>query len=714
MTAASKRILVVDDDATARLLMRAALRKANYEVSLADGGVDALRQFNEQVFDLVMLDVNMPDMNGFEVCAVLRLQASAALPILMVTGMDDVQSVEAAFTAGATDFISKPINWALIGHRVKYLLKGHDALLALAAAHAHADAILNAIPDLLFEVDIDGRYISCHSSQPELLAASPDHFIGKTFAEVLPTPAAQICLAALQEAQSLGSSVGQQYELELRHGHFWFELSVARKVAEPGKAPHFIVMSRDITERKGTEEKIHHLAFFDSLTGLPNRRSFLERVDQELLRARHKNNQFGVLFMDLDGFKDINDSMGHDTGDLALKWCADNLREAVRAADLVSRDVGAGTNIQIARLGGDEFTALILDIKRPDDALVVSNRILELTRQPLVLNGKPVMLTASIGIAFYPGDGDNATSLLKHADSAMYHAKKSGRNQCQFYNAELTEKAVSRITLENDLRLALERQEFALHYQPQIDPASGKICSAEALIQWHRPGYGLVSPPTFIAAAEQSGLIIPIGDWVIRTACEHAVKWQVNGQHLRVAVNLSPVQLSSPRFVDGVRASLCATGLPPDCLEFEITESTLMADTPATLLTLNALRDAGVLVTLDNFGTGYSSLSHLKRLPLGSLKVDQSFANGLPDDKENPAIVHAIVAMAKSLHLSVTAKGVETREQAQLLSAMGCNLLQGYYFGQPVQAHGMAALLEAARLGEGALVRDVNSADYSI
>jgi diguanylate cyclase (GGDEF)-like protein/PAS domain S-box-containing protein len=693
MSAAPEKILVVDDDPTARILFRAALQIFGYQVSLAVDGADALRHFRAEPFDMVMLDIDMPDMNGHEVCTILRAEAGPLLPILMVTGMDDVQSVERAYSSGATDFIAKPMNWALIGHRVKYLFRGHQTLLNLRAAEARNAAILAAIPDLLFELDMEGRYINFHSPRVELLAAPAETIIGKTLAEILPPAAALVCMAALQAAHDNGSSSGKQYELRLPQGVFWFELSVSRKGADPGQPPRFIVLSRDITERKEAEQKILRLAYFDSLTGLPNRQSFLERVDREIRRARISNDKLGILFLDLDGFKNVNDTLGHCAGDLALQLTADRLREAVRSVDLVSRTSEPVADVEIARLGGDEFTALIQNIKHPQDAHAIAGRILQLMRDPFMLNGLEVMLTASIGIALYPQDGDDAATLLKHADTALYHAKDSGRDNCQYYSASLTRIAMQRMQLESDLRLALERDEFSLVYQPQIDVVSGRIHSVEALIRWNRPAHGLFPPLEFIPAAEQCGLIVPIGQWVLRTACADASRWQHEGHPLRIAVNLSPVQFKEPHLVQMVLDVLAQTGLAPELLEFEVTESTVMEDTAATMATLNAFRACGVHIALDDFGTGYSSLSYLKRMPLGNLKVDRSFVMGLPGDYESYAIVRAILAMAESLGLSVTAEGVETAEQALVLKDMACSSLQGYYFSHPVMASELPALL---------------------
>ena len=700
MTSDIPHILIADDDDTARLLMRAALRKAGYDVSLAKDGADALRLFSLQRFDMVMLDIDMPGLTGHEVCAVLRAEAGQWLPILMVTGMDDLVSIEQAFNSGATDFLAKPINWGLIGHRVKYMLRANQASLDLQLAEARGAAILRAIPDLLYEMDIEGRYLHFHSRSHLLPESTVSPLIGKTVHEVLPPEAAHICLTALQTAQVQGSSTGQRFEAPAGTGTSWFELSIARKDAPPGELPRFIVLSRDITERMDSERQIRQLAFFDSLTGLPNRQSFVERVEREVRRTRQGGPGFGILFMDLDGFKDVNDTLGHSAGDQALTIVADRLREAVRCADLVCRPSDASSEVEIARLGGDEFTALILNIQQPEEALLVAQRILVLMRQPFLLQEREIVLTTSIGIALYGDDGVDAPTLLKHADAAMYLAKDSGRNNSQFYNASLTEITLRRMALEHDLRLAVERNQFTLAYQPVFDVAEKRICGVEALIRWNRPLHGPVSPLEFICLAEQIGLIIPIGQWVLRTACHDAAGWLRDGHALRVAVNLSPLQFKDANLVQSVLEVLTQTGLPPHMLELEVTESTAMEDTAATMATLKAFKDSGVKIALDDFGTGYSSLSYLTRMPLSKLKIDQSFVAGLPDDRENLAIVRAILAMAGNLNLSITAEGVETLAQAELLSDLGCNLLQGYFFSRPVPAAALPALLVCQWFGE--------------
>ena len=572
-------ILVVDDDADARLVMRAALRKAGYAVRLADGGHDALRQFAAEPCDMVLLDVEMPDLGGHEVCARLRAQAGPLLPIVMVTGMDDLQSVEAAYEVGATDFIAKPVNWGLIGHRIRYLFRGHRTMLALQAAEA------------------------------------------------------------------------------------------------------------DITR----------LAHYDSLTGLPNRRSFLARLDREIVRAERHGSVLALLFMDLDGFKNINDSLGHAAGDQLLQRAAERLRDGLRPTDLLSRpmdlDGASDSGFELARLGGDEFTALVINIGGPEDAVAVARRIGHMMRQPFVLDGCDLSLTTSVGIALYPADGRDSTTLLKHADTAMYHAKRLGRDNAQQYDVGLTQALLQKIELDSSLRTALERDEFHLVYQPQIDAQTGRMHAVEALLRWTHPVRGPVSPLEFIPLAEQNGLIEQIGLWVLQTACADAARWHAQGLALRVAVNLSPVQLSRPGLPQRVMSVLAKAGLSPAWLELEVTEGALMENTSSTGAALQALHDQGIKIALDDFGTGYSSLAYLTRMPISNIKIDRCFVSGLLDGGEREAIVRAVLAMANSLNMRVTAEGVETFAQARALKAMGCNDLQGFYFSRPVAAEAIAPMI---------------------
>ncbi len=812
MTSAPLRILVTDDNATDRLLMRAALTKAGFAVSLAVDGEDALRQFHANRCDMVMLDAEMPGLSGYQVCAALRHEVGGDLPIVMVTGMDDTHSIELAYQSGATDFIAKPINWPLIGHRVTYLFRAYRTMLELRAADARNAAILHAIPDTLFRMNDAGMVMEaqCGETPRPRHAPTPGHDLSECYpAEIarslidamhrarragkaqsldftLPDEQGEsryyetrvavinsqeaLCLvrditdrkraelalsqsqATLQQAQAVGrvgswylnqetrlvewsretyrifglaedtvpshelflslvhpddmnavnqawqaTLAGQPYRVEHRiqvNGCVHWILGQAEPAFnEAGVFVSAVGTVQDITERKEAENRIFRLAYFDSLTGLPNRQSFLERLGRAVRRAQQSGNRLGVLMIDLDGFKNVNDTQGHHAGDLILQWAGDRLNQGVRPDDVVSRANDVAGEVEFARLGGDEFTALLRDIARPEDALMIADRLRDSMRRPFMLDGREVVLTVSIGIALCPDDSMDAATLLKHADIAMYHAKEKGRDNCQFYSASLSRLAMQRFNLGNSLRRALDREEFSVVYQPQLDLQAGRVLSVEALIRWNHPEQGLISPMDFIPVAEANGMIVPIGAWVLHAACRDAANWQRAGQGLRVAVNLSPSQFKDPDLLHTVRAVLAETGLAPAMLELEITEGAVMEDSGATMATLNALRASGATISLDDFGTGYSSMSYLKRMPLNNLKVDQSFVKGLPDDRDDDAIVRAILSLAKSLGFSVTAEGVETLEQARLLKGMACDVLQGYYFSKPVPAGDIPLLL---------------------
>ncbi|WP_345793288.1 EAL domain-containing protein [Thauera sp. JM12B12] len=684
MTTQGSRILVADDDLTACLLLRAALEKAGFEVCTASDGAQALREFARSAFDMAMLDVDMPGLNGFEVCAVLRREAGDAFPIVMVTGMDDTGSIETAYQSGATDFMSKPLNWALIGHRVRYLLRAARAAHALRTANARNAAMLGAIPDTLLRLDRKARIVEVRSgAAPGTAERLPRSGLGLT--DAYPPAAAQQLAKALDAAHATGTPQSADFSLvdtDERQRHF-----EARLV--PIDGDEALCLVRDITDRKDNENRIFRLAYFDTLTGLANRQAFHERLEREIQRAQRDERRLAVLFMDLDHFKSVNDTLGHGAGDALLQEAARRLRNTLRPSDLVAR-----ATVELARLGGDEFTVLLPDIAHPDDALHIAERIRDAMQQPFALEGGSPRLSTSIGIALFPEDGHDSASLLKHADTAMYHAKDCGRNGARFYNTELTQAAVERMRLEISLRQALERDEFFLMYQPQLDAHSGRVTSVEALVRWRHPERGLVPPLDFIPFAEQNGMIVAIGRWVLHQACRDAAAWLHAGQPMQVAVNLSPLQFREPQLLEIIRGVLADTGLPPRWLELEVTESALMDDNETTLNTLLALRAEGIHIALDDFGTGYSSLSYLKRLPLSRIKVDKSFVIGLPDDRDNLAIVQAIVSLARHLGFSITAEGVETMEQARLLTELGSDSLQGYCFSTPVE---VAALAELAQ-----------------
>jgi diguanylate cyclase (GGDEF)-like protein/PAS domain S-box-containing protein len=462
----------------------------------------------------------------------------------------------------------------------------------------------------------------------------------------------------------------------------WLTINLIRD--ETGAPIAYVGISSDITDVKQAEERLHRLAYYDPLTGLPNRSLFLDQLERSLVRGQRYGLRVALLFIDLDRFKYVNDAMGHSTGDVLLTEVARRIASKVRKADTV------------CRIGGDEFTVILDRIRRSEDAAVIAQSIIEEVDMPFTLNGQEVFIGASIGIAIYPYDESTAEGLTRKADAAMYHAKTAGRNSFRFVSGQTDAVSQSRLSLESELRRAQERGEFLLHYQPLVSIDGNRVLGAEALIRWRRPGTGeLASPGVFIPLAEETGTILRIGAWVLRDACATAVTWRSRGVDLFVSVNVSPRQFGQPGITREIGEVLAATGFPPDHLVVEITESTVMSDVMAAERTMRELKDVGVSIAIDDFGTGYSSLSYLSRFPVDRLKIDQSFVRKLGDTAHADAIVNAIISMARSLGLGTVAEGVETEAQRRFLEERGCLEGQGYLFSKPVPADDFLAFAES-------------------
>jgi diguanylate cyclase (GGDEF)-like protein len=683
-------VLVADDDPVMRLLMIEMLGQVGLDGIEAEDGRQAVERFQSMAPDLIMMDVDMPNMDGFSACReIRRIETGAAVPIIMVTGGDDIEAVTNAYEAGATDFVSKPINWPILGHRVLYVLRASDAIVRLRIADAHNRAVLAAIPDTFFRLSKDGIYLDYEQGHDAATSIPVHECVGKHIAQMLPPDIAERIIEQMHAVLETQQVRSVDYEMPREGTIHHFE---ARLVATG--EDQVLGLVRDISERKRTEEQIRRLAYCDSLTGIPNRQAFLETLERELHRSKAGNKKFAVLFMDLDAFKRINDTLGHNVGDHLLQIVSERLRETIRPSDLVSRNEQPHN---LARLGGDEFTILIPDLERVENALNVAQRVKDAMRRPFMIEGHEIFVTASIGISLFPEDGDDCDSLLKFADTAMYHAKNCGKNNAKLYSSSLTMQIMSHVKLEVGLRKALKNNEMYLLYQPQIDVSSGEIVGVEALVRWHHPERGLVSPTEFIPLAEETGLIVPIGEWVLRTACIQARQWQKATQRsLRMAVNLSAKQFKDENLSQIVMSVLSETGLDPRLLELELTEGTLMDDARATMATLEQLRALGVCLSIDDFGTGYSSMNYLKRFDVRTLKIDKSFICGLPQDSENAAITRAIIAMAHGLKMVVVAEGVETDEQLILLEEYGCDMVQGFYLGHPSPQELITAMLNKA------------------
>ncbi|WP_246813893.1 putative bifunctional diguanylate cyclase/phosphodiesterase [Noviherbaspirillum massiliense] len=453
----------------------------------------------------------------------------------------------------------------------------------------------------------------------------------------------------------------------------WLSISTVRN--ENGDITNYVGVFSDNTSRKEAENRLQHLASHDSLTGMLNRSGLMLRFSTEIDQARAWNRQLALLFIDLDRFKAVNDTLGHAAGDRLLIAAAERMRNQVKGGDV------------IGRLGGDEFTVLLDDPAGSGAAAKQAERLISCIAQPFVIDGQEVFVTASIGIASYPMDGQDAATLLKNADAAMYRAKQRGKNTFQFFESNMTAQAIAQMLLENSLRHALERGEFELYYQPQFASVSGTITGVEALLRWHRPGHGLVLPTSFITLAEQNGLIVPIGSWALNEACRQGRAWLDAGWRFgRIAVNLSAQQFSSSRLLDTIRAALDDHDFPPSMLELEITESTIMQDPEEAVTLLHRIRKMGVSLSIDDFGTGYSSLNSLKHYPLDNLKIDRSFVENLPLDQDDIAITEAIIAIARKMRLKVVGEGVETEAQARFLRLAGCDVMQGFLLGKPMPA----------------------------
>jgi diguanylate cyclase (GGDEF)-like protein/PAS domain S-box-containing protein len=697
--------LVVDDDELVRMIVREALEQSGLEVCEAASGVQALKLFADSRPDIVVLDVMMPGLDGFATCAKLRGSVGGSrVPILIMTGLDDAESIAHAYDQGATDFITKPLNPVILSHRVRYMLRGSHTLDALLKSEARLGLAQRIAKIGNWEWRPDTNQFTASAELCRLMGIRSQDFAGTfdAFIQLVHAEDRHRVDEALKRILSKRVPCDIDHRLVLPNGvDFTVNLQAEAVFDDQMKALSIVGTAQDITDRKQSEREIHRLAYFDSLTGLPNRVLFKDRVTQALSHARRYGTTLATLFLDLDRFKVINDTLGHNIGDLLLKSVADRLAESVRHSDSVCRSVGNEENHSLARLGGDEFTVLLTNLRDVQDAGKVARRIVESLAQSFSIDGREIFVTASVGIAIFPVDGDSVDALLKNADSAMYHAKEQGRNNFQFYSNTLNAVANERLILEGELRHAVEREEFVVHYQPQIDLRTNGIIGAEALVRWQHPQRGLLPPAVFLAAAMDTGLIRAIDEWVLRTACRQNLSWQERGKMpVRVSVNVSNSLFHGNTLLSVVEEALSETGLAPACLELELTESIAMRNVDASIVMLTTLKAMGVQLSIDDFGTGYSSLSYLQRLPIDVVKIDQSFIKEILTQGGPVPIVRAIIAMAHSLKLLVLAEGVEQEAQRTLLLEQGCDQAQGYFFGRPIPADAFVSLLPTVHLRE--------------
>ncbi len=564
----------------------------------------------------------------------------------------------------------------------------------LAQMEGRYRGLLEAAPDAMVVVNEEGEIVLLNLQAEKQFGYPRDELLGQRVTNIIPQGFAERLIAdsTRTAAEALAQQIGTGIELTARRKDgSAFPVEIMLSPLENDEGILVTAAIRDISVRKAAEAealamtlKMAHAAEHDTLTGLPNRMLLKDRIGQAIVRADRHANKVAVLFLDVDGFKHINDSLGHPTGDELLKSIAQRLLGCVRASDTVSRQ------------GGDEFVVLLSEIEQEEDTAILARRMLKQVMRTHTINERDLHITASIGVSVYPDDGGNAETLIKNADMAMYQAKEKGRQGYQFFMPAMNVRAVERQSIEEGLRRALERRELAVHYQPKIDLSSRRITGAEALIRWNHPTRGLVPPGQFISVAEECGLIRPIGAWVLREACKQTRTWADAGlPALTMAVNVSAMEFREDTFLEGVFATLSETGIDAHQLELELTESVLVKQAESAASILQALREKGVQVAIDDFGTGYSSLSYLRKFPVDALKIDQSFVRQISNGGDDTIIVTAIIALARSLKLRVVAEGVETAEELAFLLAQQCDEVQGYYFSRPVPPHQFASLLKA-------------------
>ncbi|HKY72508.1 MAG TPA: EAL domain-containing protein [Nitrospira sp.] len=691
-------VLVVDDDQAVRTFVRAALEHIGLEVCEASNGIQAMEQFTSRHPDIIVLDVMMPVMDGYTACSRLRGSAGGnRVPILMMTGHDDAEAIAGAYEHGATDFIMKPLNPTILSHRVRYMLRGSRTLDAFLRSEARLSLAQRIAKIGNWEWQPQTGQFSASAELCRLMGIRPQDFSGTldAFLQAVAAEDRQRVEQSLKRILTDRTPCDIDHRILLPNGSdFIVNLQAEAIFDDQLKALSIVGTAQDISERKRSEREIHRLAYYDSLTGLPNRVLFKDRVTHAIAHARRYQYHLALLFLDLDRFKVINDTLGHNIGDQLLKHVADRLSESIRHSDSIGRSTDTDQTHQLARLGGDEFTVLLTNLRDVQDASKVARRILGALARPFLVGGHEIFVTVSVGIAIFPADGDTVDVLLKNSDTAMYHAKEQGRNNFQYYSNAMNAEANARLMLEGEVRHATEREEFVVYYQPQIDLRSGRIVGAEALVRWQHPQRGLLGPGEFLQAASDTGMIRAIDEWVLRTACRQSRAWQQRGLAVpSISINVSNSLFHGTTLLKAVEDALAGTGLSPDRLELELTESIAMRNVDTSITLLQQLKTMGLQLAIDDFGTGYSSLSYLQRLPVNRVKIDQSFVRELLSRVQPVPIVRAIIAMAHSLQLEVLAEGVEHDTQRTILLAEGCDQAQGYLFGRPMPAAEFEALL---------------------
>ena len=710
------RLLLVDDEPRLLSSLYELLRDRGFHLTTASSGTEAIAHLSRFRFDLVLLDLRLPDIGGHEIMDFMNERAAGA-DVIVMSGEVGIEAAIGALKRGAYDYLRKPYS------REELLKTVGNALEQRRLASANARIanqlensekmyryLVDSSPDIIYTLNHEGRFTFVNDRAYQLLGFSRDELIGKHYSILVHDEDLERARYVFNERR-VDERASRNVELRLKcrgarsnSGERTFNNtlmtislnSIGMHVPDGDvrKLEFFGTygVARDITDRKRAEEVISYQAYHDILTDLPNRILFKDRLGLAVIQAKRKQTELAVMFIDLDRFKLVNDTLGHVKGDELLQQAAVRLKDCLRRGDT------------IARQGGDEFTIVLPELRDRDDARIIADKFLESLQRPFDLDGHEVHISASIGIAIYPGDGESIDELLRHADIAMYQVKALGKNGHSFYHDSMLDVSHQKIALEHALRRALEHNELEMYYQPQIDSTSGRIVGAEALMRWNHPTRGLLSAGEFLPFAEENGLMLPISDWMIGALCRDMLQWNLaigqaigagKGPEVKLSLNLSPQYLDRGDFFEKMRGALVRYGISPAQIEVEITENICIRNPQYAIEQLNKLCQLGVSVAIDDFGTGYSSLSYLHRFPIHTMKIDQSFVQEIHDADGHYPVILAIISIARGLNLNLVAEGVETETQADYLRANGCETMQGYLFHRPISLSSFIGVLRA-------------------
>jgi len=701
MPTASASVLIVDDEAQVRKLLEVLLQHQGYRTLTASSGEEALTIVEQQPPDLILLDIMMPGMDGYQVASTLKTdKATADIPIIMLSALGESGARLSGLEAGAEEYLSKPVESAELWLRVRNLLrlkasadylKSHSLMLEQQLQQRTLDlerfrSAMDASSDAVFLIKRSTmRLIEFNLSACTVLGYAPDELLQVDLADLGDASIGQ--LEVLYDLIIAGDGSTEPIETRLRcKNGSYVPVEIHRHAYTSGDDWIIVGVVRDITNSKESELRLLKMARYDTLTGLPNRNLFYTSLQMGLTQAAQSGGQLAVVTVDLDDFKHVNETWGHLIGDQMLVELSQRLSDCLNVNDT------------LGRMDGDEFALIVLIRDGPADSVQMVARIREALRTPCHLEGHDMLMTASMGIALYPDDGEEAHVLIKRANTAMNRAKQVGRDTFRFYTSQMNIEAMARLEIEAALHEAVQTQAFQLFYQPKISLIDGRVCGLEALLRWHRSGYPTVSPAVFIPILENMGLMTQVGKWVIDNVCDQIAHWQRSGvAPLQVAVNVSGRQMMEGDLIADVQQALTNSGIEPYWLEVELTESSLMENTPLTIASLQKLRAIGIKISIDDFGTGYSSLAYLRRFPIDKLKIDIAFIREVTSNPQDAAIARTIIELARTLSLQVIAEGVETPEQLAFLTANGCDQVQGYLFSRPLPLDEIEVLLREAR-----------------